>query len=683
MIGCITAKPKYIICSEVGKTNPQTRHVTGANNCPIYRKALAEKNENGMELRILQINLNRCQIAQEIMQQTKIIQRIDAVIISEPYKMEGYWLQDEIGDAAIWITGLNEKCFTYSTVYSAPGIVQDREFEEYIDKIEEHIEKGGRTDKIIIAGDLNAKSMVWGSRRSDKRGEMIIEMAIRRNLLVTNPKGDYTYFKNSYKSKIDIMLMGGRTYRELREAEVLEIFSGSDHQYVLHTFQNLNHRQNGVGFISLHGKKADWKNASKWYKEEIKKINLRIANEEIWIEKYEEMVNKVAHKQIVDKIKQSKKIKRKLVRSRKRKEQEETKKLRKLVKIKKRELKKLIKNSKTKCLESYIQILDRDPWGKPYNVVMSKIRSNNNNKGEIKNDDIKQIINTLFITWNPKRHPRVEIIDAEEIEAKGIDFNKAPAADGIPQVFTKWLVENKIEDLRKIFNATLKVKKIPRNWKIARRVLLKKPGKEGIKANDYGPLCIIGGMGKIWQAMIKNRIEKQLGPNGIHRNQYGFKKYNSTIDAVRTIQEITKQARKMGQWCALMTVDIKNAFNTIKWRNILIALRKHKISKYLRDVIPNYLSNRSIKYYGKKETIIADIYGGIPQGSILGSLMWNLAYNDIFQKIKTNNNITIIGYADDTAIIGPREIEFKLKDNLKIKSSYSKQNNNIYGMVNA
>ncbi|XP_076763719.1 uncharacterized protein LOC143431088 [Xylocopa sonorina] len=141
----------------------------------------------GMELRILQTNLNRCQIAQEIMQQTIIIQRIEAVIISEPYKMEGYWLQDEIGDAAIWITGLNGKCFTYGTIYSAPGIVQaiiedtkiiscyfrpnrnDREFEEYIDKIEEHIEKGGRADKIIIAADLNAKSMVWGSRRSDKR----------------------------------------------------------------------------------------------------------------------------------------------------------------------------------------------------------------------------------------------------------------------------------------------------------------------------------------------------------------------------------------------------------------------------------------------------------------------------------------------------------------------------------
>ncbi|XP_076763718.1 uncharacterized protein LOC143431087 [Xylocopa sonorina] len=125
----------------------------------------------------------------------------------------------------------------------------------------------------------------------------------------------------------------------------------------------------------------------------------------------------------------------------------------------------------------------------------------------------------------------------------------------------------------------------------------------------------------------------------------------------------------MGQRCALMTVDIKNAFNTIRWRNILITLRKHKISKYLRDVIAIYLSNRSIRYYGKKETIIADIYGGIQQGSIVGPLMLNLGY-DIFQKIKTNNNITIIGYADDTAIIGPREIEFKLKENLKIKSSY-------------
>ncbi|KMQ85417.1 reverse transcriptase [Lasius niger] len=100
-----------------------------------------------------------------------------------------------------------------------------------------------------------------------------------------------------------------------------------------------------------------------------------------------------------------------------------------------------------------------------------------------------------------------------------------------------------------------------------------------------------------------------------------------------------------------VSLDISNAFNTLLWRRVGAVLEYHRVPPYLINVIRDYFRDRKLVYVDrdavKTERLMS---GGVPQGSVLGLLLWNITY-DVVLRTDLPPDCNVICYADDTLIL--------------------------------
>lgn len=107
--------------------------------------------------------------------------------------------------------------------------------------------------------------------------------------------------------------------------------------------------------------------------------------------------------------------------------------------------------------------------------------------------------------------------------------------------------------------------------------------------------------GKILERIIYDRLSEAVErAGGLAEHQHGFRKAHSTIDAVDFVISTTREAVEGKRWrrgskkyYAIVTLDIKNAFNLARWSCIHDALLKLQIPVYIRRIVTNYLSCRN------------------------------------------------------------------------------------------
>ena len=137
-------------------------------------------------------------------------------------------------------------------------------------------------------------------------------------------------------------------------------------------------------------------------------------------------------------------------------------------------------------------------------------------------------------------------------------------------------------------------------------------------------------------------------------NQFGFRKGRSTVDAVQAVVNIAANARKgTGKrkgFCALIGIDIRNAFNTTRWNICIEAMVRKKVPDYLLRMIDDYLSDRWVLYEGDKCSHKEEITCGAPPWSRVGPLVWNVMYDD-FLLMDLPAGTSIIGFADDALVV--------------------------------
>ncbi|XP_043476282.1 uncharacterized protein LOC122507561 [Leptopilina heterotoma] len=128
-------------------------------------------------------------------------------------------------------------------------------------------------------------------------------------------------------------------------------------------------------------------------------------------------------------------------------------------------------------------------------------------------------------------------------------------------------------------------------------------------------------MGKLLEGIILERLQRILvGENSLSENQFGFRKGRSTVDAILAVLEKAKkvkEGRKKG-FCALVSIDIRNAFNSAKWDNCMEAMRCKGVPTYLLRMMDNYLSDRWVVYESDACHIKEKMTCGAPQGSKVG-----------------------------------------------------------------
>ena len=147
----------------------------------------------------------------------------------------------------------------------------------------------------------------------------------------------------------------------------------------------------------------------------------------------------------------------------------------------------------------------------------------------------------------------------------------------------------------------------------------------------------------------------------IHKHQFGFQKNISTYMPLLVLQEVITKAFEDGEHALGIYLDLRKAFDTVDSQILLGKLKRYGVRNRAFQIIQSYLENRKqcVKV-GERVSNYKDVRMGVPQGSILGPILFILYVNDL---PKISPNITCLLYADDTAILIKHKSPAELQKN--------------------
>lgn len=188
--------------------------------------------------------------------------------------------------------------------------------------------------------------------------------------------------------------------------------------------------------------------------------------------------------------------------------------------------------------------------------------------------------------------------------------------------------------MRQLFSSCLRQGCFPPAWEQANLVLIPKGGRPEVTPSAYRPICLLDEAGKMLERVIADCLAQHLRMEGpdLHEEQYGFREGRSTTDAILRVGSFVESEIEEGRVVVAVSLDIVNAFNTLPWVKVGDALAYHRVPQYLVEIIGSYFENRGLRYQDKTGTDCGrQMYCGVPQGSVLGPLLWDLAYDRVLR----------------------------------------------------
>lgn len=643
-------------------------------------------------MRILQLNLNHCQAAQEILKQSVRELSVDVAVLSEPYRkmLSVNWVSDNTDTSAIWNTstftlqdkiasqcGYARATISGITLYSCyiPPRYSIEDFRIIVENIA--IDAATR-NPVIIAGDFNAWAVEWGCPLTNARGRVLLEAFSPLGVVLMNNGVEPTFRRGNAGSVIDVTFVSSSIISQVtwrlsdiythsdHSAIIIDVQSGQHHSVLargligwkVNTFdkdifaacmenmdlngtaenmavQLIRHITSACNVAMVRRKRSPNKPPVYWWNDEIRSLR----------------------SECVSARRQYTRTRGSLENSRRHQ----------IYRDKRKALKTAIRRSKRRCFLHVCDDLDSNPWGFAYKLVTKKLKC----LGSLPPREepiVKGIVDHLFPqqetpSWQhsyPAGFSYIPPVTISELEVAVSKFKdkKSPGLDGIPNMVLKEAVKLHPEYFLEVISACLTEGIFPAVWKRQKLVLLPKGNKPLDEPSSYRPLCMIDTCGKLLESIICRRLEDCIESNsGLSDNQFGFRKGRSTVDAIKLVVDTAARAIQGKSWrngtkeyCVVVTLDVKNAFNTANWERIVEALAMLDIPGYLLTIIQDYFRNRVLVYDTDKGTRSRNIIGGVPQGSVLGPLLWNVMYDGLL-RLNLPDRVKIVGFADDIALV--------------------------------
>ena len=268
----------------------------------------------------------------------------------------------------------------------------------------------------------------------------------------------------------------------------------------------------------------------------------------------------------------------------------------------------------------------------------------------------KRVLNSLYL----------ESTDVYEVTdvISSLNPHKSLGVDDIP---TKLITATKhvlSPYLSKLINYCLKNGRYFDELKIARVTPLHKGGSKSDLQN-YRPISVLTSFNKIFETIIKKRLLKFWNKyNVFTATQFGFREnYSTTLAVTQFCKHIRNETDQNNNVCAIF-IDLAKAFDTVNHKILLFKLEQYGIRGLANELIQDYLTNRKQYVHANGvSSLLENINNGVPQGSVLGPILFRIYINDIVDC--SNFNVTM--YADDSVLTLAHKNINTIQSNLKVK----------------